>query len=247
MPPSIPTGAGTVPLAGAVDPHYSAIMGRSVRWAVVVMAVAGLALGAGCSSGSDAAQDSAASSSPSSSTTTASTVPEPVPTTVPTGVIVVDFVDPASTQGWSTVNDTVMGGVSNSSVSWADGALVFAGTVSLENNGGFTSAVSPVVPGVAEAASEATAVVLTAQGDGRQYVVQLRSTTTGQQWTQSFTPPVELAEVVLPLEGFEASDFRLEPVAPVPVELAVVDRLVIYLTDGQAGPFRLSVSRIAVR
>jgi len=137
--------------------------------------------------------------------------------------------------------------VSNSSIAWEDGALVFAGSVSLENNGGFTSAVSPVVPGWAEAASGATALVVTGQGDGRQYVVQLRSTTTGQQWTQSFTSPTDLAEVVLPLEGFEASDFRLEPVAPVPVDLAVVDRLAIYLTDGQAGPFRLSVSRIAAR
>ena len=41
---------------------------------------------------------------------------------------------------WTTVNDTVMGGRSSASLSWNDkGHLVWSGTLSLENNGGFVS------------------------------------------------------------------------------------------------------------
>ena len=40
---------------------------------------------------------------------------------------------------WFCVNDTVMGGVSQSSVRQGDDGVVFSGTLSLEQNGGFTS------------------------------------------------------------------------------------------------------------
>ena len=49
---------------------------------------------------------------------------------------------------WTTVNDPVMGGLSTSAVSFRDGGLVFSGSISLENNGGFTSARSPQDPSV---------------------------------------------------------------------------------------------------
>lgn len=41
------------------------------------------------------------------------------------------------------VNDGVMGGLSRGSVQFTDSSIVFAGNVSLENNGGFTSFRSP--------------------------------------------------------------------------------------------------------
>ncbi len=41
---------------------------------------------------------------------------------------------------WRIVNDTVMGGRSSASLGWGDdGRLVWSGTLSLENNGGFVS------------------------------------------------------------------------------------------------------------
>ena len=42
--------------------------------------------------------------------------------------------------GWRAVNDSVMGGVSKGGPQFpGDGTMVFAGSLSLENNGGFSS------------------------------------------------------------------------------------------------------------
>ena len=51
-----------------------------------------------------------------------------------------DFTDEESVKSWYVVNDSVMGGVSNSKVNKSEeNTLRFTGTVSLENNGGFAS------------------------------------------------------------------------------------------------------------
>lgn len=55
-------------------------------------------------------------------------------------LILFDFTDSTSVRDWRTVDDTVMGGRSASAVEIADGALVFFGELSLENQGGFCSA-----------------------------------------------------------------------------------------------------------
>ena len=44
---------------------------------------------------------------------------------------------------WYSVNDTVMGGRSSGSVTYAEDVLYFKGAVSFENNGGFASVRSP--------------------------------------------------------------------------------------------------------
>ena len=44
---------------------------------------------------------------------------------------------------WRIVNDGVMGGLSEGAVNFTDNSVVFKGTVSLENNGGFSSFRSP--------------------------------------------------------------------------------------------------------
>eukprot|EP00178_Gracilaria_changii_P007914 TRINITY_DN245_c0_g1_i1.p1 TRINITY_DN245_c0_g1~~TRINITY_DN245_c0_g1_i1.p1 ORF type:complete len:560 (+),score=67.99 TRINITY_DN245_c0_g1_i1:2010-3689(+) len=56
-------------------------------------------------------------------------------------VSVLDLSDVSSVKSqWSPVNDVVMGGVSRSTVQSKNGELVFTGSVSTENNGGFASA-----------------------------------------------------------------------------------------------------------
>ena len=50
--------------------------------------------------------------------------------------LVIDFLDPAQTPRWTSVNERVMGGVLTSqATSTADG-MAFIGVVSLDNNGG---------------------------------------------------------------------------------------------------------------
>lgn len=54
--------------------------------------------------------------------------------------IIFDFTSVQTSGKWSTINDVVMGGVSNSAFKInSDGTATFSGNVSLENNGGFAS------------------------------------------------------------------------------------------------------------
>ena len=55
---------------------------------------------------------------------------------------VIDFGSAGETR-WFSVNDTVMGGVSSGSLTYADETMLFEGTVSTDSNGGFTSVRSP--------------------------------------------------------------------------------------------------------
>jgi len=51
----------------------------------------------------------------------------------------IDFGQTMGSQGWTIVNDGVMGGLSKSTATLTESSLLFKGTISLENNGGFAS------------------------------------------------------------------------------------------------------------
>ena len=51
----------------------------------------------------------------------------------------IDFGETTGGQDWMIVNDTVMGGLSNSEMTLTQNSLVFKGELSLKNNGGFAS------------------------------------------------------------------------------------------------------------
>ena len=54
-----------------------------------------------------------------------------------------DFGKKSENKDWYVVNDGVMGGRSQSRVTYNEESMIFAGKVSLENNGGFASLRSP--------------------------------------------------------------------------------------------------------
>jgi len=218
--------------------------------------LASLALAAGCGTGGSEPPASAPATSTSSapvSPTSPDTSAESTLPVAPADVVVVDFTAPASVDGWSTQNDTVMGGVSSATVGWSEGAMVFSGDLSLANNGGFTSAVSPLDPVLGELSAGAEAFVIEGVGDGRVYVLQLIGGQGGQQrWTQPFTVPegsqqLVSGQVVLPFSDFTATDFRLNPAEAEPVDPSTLIGVAIYLVDDQPGPFRLAINSLAVR
>lgn len=55
----------------------------------------------------------------------------------------IDFGKKKEGKNWQVVNDGVMGGRSQSTISFEDNSLIFKGKVSLENNGGFASMRAP--------------------------------------------------------------------------------------------------------
>ena len=159
--------------------------------------------------------------------------------------VLVDFSDPAAVAAWTTVNDPVMGGRSTSAVTFGEGGLVFSGTISLENNGGFASARGPFDPEIGNRAAGATALRLRAQADGRTYLLKLE---TGQPWSyvQRFATEAGTRRTYdLPVAGFEPVGRFLEPlpIAP-PLDPSVTSRIGIYILDKQEGPFRLVATAI---
>ena len=199
------------------------------------------------SSGSSSSETTSADMEPAATLANSTTTAADTTTTAaaaPTALF--DFADAASATGWATQNDTVMGGVSQSTSTWANGQLVFQGTLSLENNGGFTSLVSPIDEQLGERAVGASAIVIDALGDGKTYVLQLRGNDETRFIQRFATVAGAQQKYVLPIDKFEAVTSFLDPVAnAAPIELANIRQLALYLLDKQAGQFELSVTSIS--
>ncbi|MFT5235015.1 MAG: NADH dehydrogenase [ubiquinone] 1 alpha subcomplex assembly factor 1 [Shewanella sp.] len=77
---------------------------------------------------------------------------------------------------WTVINDTVMGGVSNSKVEVTAGIAKFSGYLSLEQNGGFVSIRTPINQTMP---NELNLIRIKVKGDGRVYQLRLR---TDDEW-----------------------------------------------------------------
>jgi len=144
-------------------------------------------------------------------------------------------------------NDTVMGGVSESSSTWVDKQMVFSGNLSLENNGGFVSCFGPVDEKLPSLMNGSTAIRLRATGDGKTYLFQLRSND-GTNYVQRFTSTAKKdQDYLLPLSDFTSVDWRLAEIANAPaIETSNIYQMGIYLVDKQTGPFRIAISSIGI-
>lgn len=210
---------------------------RSLLGRAAVALAVGTLLASACSS--------AETTTPTTVETTSSTTSTTTPTvTIEEATVIYDFSTPESAAGWTTVNDTVMGGVSTATAVWNDGALVFSGTVSLDNNGGFTSMVGPFGGELGAAVATQAGISLVGSGDDKTYVVQLR--TPGGGFIQRFDAtggPQAVWE--LPFAGFTAVDFMLDPrPGAAPLDPAAINQLAVYLLDKQEGPFSLSLTGV---
>ena len=85
--------------------------------------------------------------------------------------VLFEFATPAASRDWQTVNDGVMGGVSDGRFKINEGkTLEFSGALSLENNGGFASVRSrPKKLGL----ETGDVLIARLRGDGRDYTLNL--------------------------------------------------------------------------
>lgn len=221
---------------------------RTSLGVVAALVVVGATACAGGTDGATSTGPTTAADTGPMSSTPATTPPAAPGTTMPVGDrTVFAFPTAASVDGWVNQDDPVMGGRSRSAATWSDGALVFAGNLSLENNGGFASVLSPRSDPTGPRLAGATGLTLDATGDGRTYVVQLRSADRAGAYIQRVTTEAGVARTyALPLSGFDPVNFMLQrdQAAP-PLDPADVGQIAIYLTDEQEGPFSLEVRRVA--
>ena len=162
-------------------------------------------------------------------------------------VVLVDLGDADEVSAWTTVNDPVMGGRSTSGVTFGDGGLVFSGTISLENNGGFASARSPQDPDIGRKASGAKSLRVRALGDGKTYLLKVGIAGRSWSYIQRFQPQAAVQRTYdLPVDGFQPVGMRLdpEPDAPRTLDPSLINQVAVYILDKQQGPFEITVGAI---
>jgi len=146
---------------------------------------------------------------------------------------------------WQTVNDGVMGGVSQGDWSLNErGTLTFAGEISLENNGGFSS--------IRTRSKDLNldgydGLELKVRGDGRSYYVSLRTRVTTNwiaYWAKLETTEGEWTTVRIPFSKWVPTTFGRELPGP-RLKVSAINSVGFMLYDKQAGPFELEVASIA--
>ena len=158
--------------------------------------------------------------------------------------VLATFDQPDSMDSWKTVNDGVMGGVSEGGCKRTDSnTLRFSGTISLENHGGFASIRTE--PRAMDLTG-LTALVVKARGDGRTYWIDLRvnQPMLASSYRAEFpTVKGEWREIRIPLRDFQFQSFgrRLpgDPVNP-----ANINSVGFTLADKQAGAFELEIESV---
>jgi uncharacterized surface protein with fasciclin (FAS1) repeats len=150
------------------------------------------------------------------------------------------------TQGWQTVLDGVMGGLSTGRIEAGDGGTMrFSGELSLENNGGFSQARTSVPEGLF---AGARGLVLRVKGDGRTYQFDLRSSQlrlmAGGYQRRFETVAGEWAEIELPFGDFVANSFGQRVRNAPELDPAAIESVGITLADKKEGPFAIEVDWI---
>lgn len=162
--------------------------------------------------------------------------------------IIIDF-SKQPLSSWQIVNDNVMGGISRSSFKrHEEGYVVFSGTVSLENYGGFASVRTQTRTPVN--LSQFKGLVVRTLGDGNLYCIRLRSVENGRiTWythqARFKTKQGEWETHTIPFSTFKA-EFRGSNIRGNPaLNPEAVLEIGFMIQDKQEGAFRLGISTLS--
>ena len=158
-----------------------------------------------------------------------------------------DFTGADAAKEWQTVNDGVMGGVSEGKFQITDKkTLGFFGTLSLENSGGFASVRTKAKKLGLE---KGDTVIAKVRGDGREYTLNLyldKPLIAFSHRATVRTKKDEWIEIKVPLDKFEATSFGRVVKDAGAVKPDEVNALGFMVSDKKAGPFKLEVESIKV-
>jgi len=154
------------------------------------------------------------------------------------------FRDSKSIKGWRAVNDGVMGGLSEGGAAWSGRGLRFAGNLSLENNGGFSSIRKQWKLDL----SGFDGIRLRVRGDGREYQLRCNTNERFRGWPVSFsgsfrTRSKEWVEVEIPFAELKQS-FRGLRLRNYPFDPGRIEMVGLMLADKRPGPFSIEVEWI---
>ena len=219
---------------------------RRLRASTILVAVMFIAVACTASTGDSSSPSTTAGTVTSSDTS----LPESTTTTATSVTVIYDFSDPASIRGWSNVDDSVMGGISESRTTWQDGAMVFEGLATTESNGGFVSTIGPSDPDLGPRLRGAAGLAIGAQrqaGPSGEWLVWLRAAE-GARYVASFTPlePRICCAVPIAFSSFVSVDrFLRELPGAEPIDPSTIEQVGFYLLPSVVrGDFRLNVTSI---
>ena len=151
----------------------------------------------------------------------------------------------AQLNNWYVVNDGVMGGRSEGSMRQdKEGHGIFAGSISLENNGGFSS-VRYRLPELMNIKG-ATMVVLKIKGDGKNY--QFRVTDQIRKrysYITTFSTNGAWQEIVIPLNSFTPS-FRGRSLNLPNFNADILEEITFLIANKKAEDFELLIDSITL-
>lgn len=155
------------------------------------------------------------------------------------------FENPDSGKAWVSVNDNVMGGISDGKFKITqEKTLLFYGNLSLANNGGFASVRSlpKQLPLLKDESIE-----INVKGDGREYTINLYTSKrlTAFSYKQSFkTKKDEWMIITFALDKFTATSFgRIIPNAA-PIDTNEINSIGFMIGDKKTETFQLELKSI---
>jgi len=156
-----------------------------------------------------------------------------------------DNFTPQQSLNWRTINDGVMGGMSNSQMNiLPEGIGKFSGKVSLENNGGFASTRATLAQPLT---NSYTKVVIKVKGDGKKYSFRIQPDNNFERvsYKQDFQTESDSWLIIeLPLKDFIPTwRGRILPNQPV-IEATKIQQIGFLISDKQEGSFELLVDWI---
>jgi NADH dehydrogenase [ubiquinone] 1 alpha subcomplex assembly factor 1 len=150
--------------------------------------------------------------------------------------------DPDDPAAWRSIDDPVMGGVSESTFAATDDGAAFTGTVSLKQGGGFASVRAPEAD---YDLSGHAGLQFCLRGDGKRYWCTVYTESGGPvSYRTPITPPENWTTVSVPFDAL--TPYRRGREVPDAPSFAPsqVRTLGFLIADEQAGPFRLAVAWI---
>ena len=157
----------------------------------------------------------------------------------------IDFGETTGGQDWMIVNDTVMGGLSNSEMTLTQNSLVFKGELSLKNNGGFASIRSS---NQKFDLSKYKIARIKFRSNDREFALRFASSDLFYKpnYKHSFGPSnAEWKTVELELSNFK--EYRKGQIIDTDVtkdELENVIRVGVIISDKKEGPFEIEIDYI---
>lgn len=152
------------------------------------------------------------------------------------------FEDESKEPSWTSQNDDVMGGVSKGRAIVQDGILIFSGSLSLDNNGGFAQV---RIQNLGLDLSKKSGIALRVKGDGRTYQLRLATNARfrGSRISYSVQFPTtagEWSEVQVQFADLKPSHHG-NPLDGPTADLSQIEEMSFLIGDKREGPFELQV------